>query len=554
MNKLEQFFNWAAKSVAKKEPENETLEPEKEAFFLPDRTNRGYGNYQSYSFDGAKNLGEAGPIIDWRLNKDGLRLRSWQSYIESEVTQTVITKLLTWVITGGLKLTSEPAKGVLESEGIKIDTLEFSKQAEQRFNLFRESEDSDYAGMTNLDTIANEAVLNAFVGGDCLVILRYDKVKGVNIQLLDGAHIRTPVTVAYSIQDSGICIRDGIEMDARGKHLAYWIVNEKNEPERIEAFGKKSGLRTAFLFKMNGYRLDEHRGMPLISVVLEKLKKMERYESATLASAEERAKIAYFIHNTKESTGESVLAGAYANATAFDDRDDVPTLDDGTILAKTIAVSTNKQVFNMPLDSELKALESDVELNYKDFYTTNIIAVCAAINMPYQVAFSLYEGNYSASRAALKDWENTIKILRKKIQVGFYQHIYNFWLEVEILNNKVDAPGYFMARMNGNSMIINAYRKARFVGVSVPHIDPLKEVAAMRLALGNNSDGMPLITLENATELLNQSESHENMLRFSEELKDAEKLGIKTSPPQPTSSVQVVNNNAPKKKKPIKKP
>lgn len=540
MNKLEKFFNWAAKSVADKEPE-------KEAFFRPDRSLGGYTNYQSYSFNGAKNLGEAGPIIDWRLDKDGLRARSWQSYIESEVTQTIMTKLLTWVITGGLKLTSEPSKYVLKQEGITVDTLEFSKQAEWRFNLFRESYDGDYSGMSNLDAIANEAVLNAFMGGDVLVIMRYDKQKGVNVQLVDGAHVRTPVTIAYSMQDNGIVIRDGIEMDAKGKHLAYWIVNEKNEPERIEAFGKKSGLRMSFLFKMNGYRLDEHRGMPLISVVLEKLKKLERYESATLASAEERAKIPYYIHNTKQATGESVLAGAYASATAFSDNEDIPVTNDGVALQKTIAASTNKMVFNMPLDSELKALETDVELNYKDFYTTNIIAVCAAIGMPYQVAFSLYEGNYSASRAALKDWENTIKILRKKIQFGFYQHIYNFWLEVQILNGKIDAPGYFMARMKDNTDVINAYCKCRFVGVSVPHIDPLKEVAAMRLALGNNSDGLPLMTLESATEILNQSESHDNLLQFADELKSAKELGIKTEPPAPIIGENPVLNKKKKK-------
>lgn len=521
MNKLEQFFNWASKKVSSKVDEPV-------AFYRPDRNRSGSGNYQVYSYDGSKNLGESGPIIDWHLDKDGLRLRSWQSYIESEVTQTIMTKLLTWVITGGLKLTSEPAKNVLKSEGINVDTLEFSKQVEQRFNLFKECEDGDFSGMTNIDDIANEAVLNAFVGGDVLVILRYDKVKGVNVQLIDGAHVRTPITMQYVVQDSNVQIKDGIEMNDKGKHLAYWVVDINGNPERIEAVGRKSGLRMAFLFKMNGYRLDEKRGVPLIATVLEKLKKLERYESATLSSAEERAKIAYFIKNTKNATGESVLAGAYAKASAFDEHDDIPVTDDGIALAKTIAASTNKQVFNMPLDSELKALESDVELNYKDFYTTNIIAVCAAINMPYQVAFSLYEGNYSASRAALKDWENTIKILRKKIQFGFYQHIYNFWLELEILNGKIDAPGYFMARMKGNQTIVNSYRKCRFVGVSIPHIDPHKEVAAVRLALGDNADGMPLMTLESATEILNQSESNDNLMQFADELKKSKALGIQT--------------------------
>jgi len=366
MDRLDKFYNWLRNS-------NKVVEPEtKEAFGRPDRSTSGYSNYHVYSFDGAKNLGEAGPIIDWRLDHSGLRLRSWQSYIESEVTQTVIGKLLTWVIAGGLKLTSEPAKYVLESEGVKVDTLEFSKQAEQRFNLFKESTDSDYKGMTNLDTIANEAVLNALVGGDVLVLLRYDKVTGVNVELIDGCHVRTPFNVAVP---DGVRIKEGIEMDAKGKHIAYWVIQEDNTFKRFESFGKKSNLRIAFLFKMNGYRLESERGIPLISVVLEKLKKLERYESATLASAEERAKVAYTIEHEKNSTGETPLASAYGKITAFDDNDDVPVLDDGTVLAKTIGVTTNKMVFNMPIDSKLKALDSDTELHYKDFYTTNIIAV-----------------------------------------------------------------------------------------------------------------------------------------------------------------------------------
>lgn len=542
MNKLEQFFTWAAKKTATKE------EPQALGTFgRPDRSSGNYTNVQVYSFDGSKNLGESGPIIDWRMSHEGLRLRSWQSYTESEVTQTIMGKLLTWVITGGLKLTSEPAKYVLQSEGVNVDTLEFSRQAEQRFNLFKECADSDYSSMTNLDVIANEAVLNALVGGDVLVIMRYDKATGVNVQLIDGAHVRNPYNV--SIEQEGVIIKDGIEIDVKGKHLAYWVLNDKNQFERVEAFGKKSGLRMAFLFRMNGHRLSTQRGIPLISVVLEKLKKLDRYESATLASAEERAKIAYTIEHKKNSTGETPLAAAFAKVSAFDGQDDVPVTDDGKVLANTIAVSTNKQVFNMPLDSELKALESKNELHYKDFYTTNIIAVCAAIGMPYQVAFSLYEGNYSASRAALKDWENTIKVLRKKIQTGFYQHIYNFWLEVEVLNGTIDAPGYFMSRLNGNKHIVNAYRKCRFVGVSVPHIDPLKEVAAMRLALGNNADGLPLTTLESATEILNGSESHDNVLQFAKELTDALNAGIKSEPTGSANQQKQEGSENSKKKK-----
>jgi hypothetical protein len=60
--------------------------------------------------------------------------------------------------------------------------------------------------------------------------------------------------------------------------------------------------------------------------------------------------------------------------------------------------------YNMPRDSELKEVQSKNELYFKDFYTVNVDLVCSSINMPPEVAMSKYNSNYSASRAALKDW------------------------------------------------------------------------------------------------------------------------------------------------------
>ena len=73
------------------------------------------------SFDGEKDSGEAGPILDYDLDYKGLRYRSWESYLSSEITQTVVRKYVTWIIGSGLKLQSEPVSLVLDSENIRND-------------------------------------------------------------------------------------------------------------------------------------------------------------------------------------------------------------------------------------------------------------------------------------------------------------------------------------------------------------------------------------------------------------------------------------------------
>ena len=40
-------------------------------------------------FDGEKNTGELGSLVKYELDYNGLRLRSWESYLSSEITQTV---------------------------------------------------------------------------------------------------------------------------------------------------------------------------------------------------------------------------------------------------------------------------------------------------------------------------------------------------------------------------------------------------------------------------------------------------------------------------------
>ncbi len=512
-------------------PVNISFDKEKIVSARHSGDNISYNNIFSVSYDGEKNLGEIGPIKNYLMDYDGLRFRSWQSYIESEISQIVLNKFAIWIVGSGLKLQAEPAKKVLESERIILKTENFNDITEARFNVFANSKLADYSNMVSLNSIGNTAFLNSIIGGDVLIVLRLIKNQ-VKIQLIDGAHIVSP----FGDQDSNgnkkgekNRIRNGIEISPKGEHIAYWVNTKHFKFERIKARGGKSGLKMAFIVYGGRYRLDNVRGIPMIATVLETLKKLERYKEATVGSAEERQKIVMQVLHDQSSTGENPFQGVMAKA--FDQdavTDHIPTDDVGNKLADTVAATTNKQVFNMPIGAELKALESKNELYFKDFYTVNINIVCAALGIPPEVALSKYDSNFSASRAALKDWEHTINVHRKRFSEQFYQPIYEFWLEIQILQNNIQAPGYLVAN---NNMVKEAYQIARFIGARVPHIDPVKEVEAVRKKLGDSAKDIPLTTVEAATEELNGGDSNSNIEQYAIELEKSKKLNIETSEP-----------------------
>lgn len=518
--------------------------PETPAPFIKTPTSNfsGGGQYNflfAYSYNGEKNLGEMGPVRNYKIDYDILRMRSWQSFIESEITQTVIKRYGTWMIGKHLKLQCEPMKTIFDVEGVKINIQEFCKIAEARFQIYRKSKMSDHSGMRTLDMIATSALINSIVGGDVLVVLRYEN-ENLTVQLIDGAHLQSPMYGSEWFPQelaNGNQIINGIEVNERKQHVAYWVRSggPSYKIERIPVRGSSSGMEMAFIVSGLEYRIDNMRTLPLIATVLETLKKLERYKEATIGSAEEVAKVSYQIIHKEYSDGSAPFQKTILKAHDIDAANtDIPVDSGGKEIANNIAASTNKQAFNMPVGSKVETLnQSNGQINFKDFYSVNIDIICASLGIPPDVAMSKYDKSFSASRAALKDWEHTLQVKRNEFALKFYQPIYNFWLEIEILKGKIQAPGYLQARMDNNQYLIEAFRNARWVGAPVPHIDPLKEVNAERMKLGKLGENLPLTTLEAATESLNGGESDSNLDQFALELESAKKLKLEVASEPP---------------------
>lgn len=526
MGKLEAIFNnvfsKGKKEITPVAEEITIIEKEK---YIPGQhppVIKGYLNTFTVSYSGEKTPGEMGPIKRYTPDYCALRNRSWQSYLDSEITQNVIKKFVLWVIGSGLNVQSEPDIEVLESEGIELNNDKFSRLIEARFRVFSKSKHSSHSGMENLHALAKKAKLNAIVGGDVLIISRVNN-GFVSFELKDGEHIQTPIGTSHIsvAKSNGNEIKHGVEISASGEHVAYYVRMSFGKFERIPAKIGISDFTTAWMWYGFEYRLDGVRGLPLTCAVLETLKKLDRYKEATVGSAEERAKIVLFVEHNDISTGENPLIKGIAqslNVGAVAD-ETLTTANTDDAIATRIAATTNKAAFNLNPGATLKSLDSKNDLYFESFIGVNIMHVCAAIGIPYEVAMSKYDSNFSASRAALKDWEHTINVNRNDATENFYQICYNNWLLIEILRGKVDAPGYLASLAENNIMAYEAYRKCRFTGSQVPHIDPVKEAMAERIKLGDYK--IPLTTAEASTEALSAGEYKKNVAKFIEEQKMA---------------------------------
>jgi capsid protein len=485
-----------------------------------------WGRAYAISFDGEKSYGEIGPVVSYTLDHAGLRYRSWDAYLTSEIARTVLDRFSMWVIDKGLKLQLQPATAVLLGENIQINTEQFNTVVESRFSVWAGSKMASFNGMHSLNELAKRAFKSANIGGDVLVILRYKSGK-LMVQLIDGSHMGTPVGLANVA--TGNRVVNGVEIDGDGKHIAYHIKDRTAGIVRIEAWSKSTGLRMAFMVYGSEYRMDDVRGVPIISTSLETLAKIERYKEAAVGSAEERQKIAFAIEHNQFSSGENPMANQLANLFDADGSDNgsaIPIDEQGQALAKTVSATTNKQAFNLPIGSKLMQLESKNEMFFKEFYETNANIICSALGIPPNVAFSIYNDSFSASRAATKDWEHTMEVKRSEFQSQFYVPILAMWLHTQILDFKIQAPGYINAFMSKNWMVIESYQRARFTGPMFPHVDPLKEAKAERVKLGTMADHIPLTNIERSTEILNGGDSESNIEQFGKEIELAKKNNI----------------------------
>jgi hypothetical protein len=380
-----------------------------------------------------------------------------------------------------------------------------------------------------------------------LIITRFNG-KNITVQLIDGYYVQNPFGVdnLQAIENRGNTVNKGVEKNSKGEIVAYHVMKDDLQSTRVLA-KSRSGRVMAWMFIGKNHKLADDRGRCAFASTIESIHHLDRFKDATITSAEEQNKIPYVIEHGQNSTGENPLTKSSA-AAAFSGKGTAPETSfdycESNDYANKIALMTDKSTINMPVDSKLARANFTSDIAYKDFFGSHADVVFAANNLPPEVAMDKFGGAYSGSRAAIKAWEHLIFTDRETLMTEqFYKPIYIFWLEMMVAMGKIEAPGFLDAIDAGNNVVVEAYANSRFIGVNVPHIDPLKEIKAARERLGKNYENVPLTTGEQETEIMNAGDFAENIKIAEDEIQIADDAGFGSMLEQPIQSTGLDNAN-----------
>src|SRR5690606_32475242 len=96
-------FNLFGKKEIKQAPPLNPIFDPFSSTFMPDSAG-GWSPFPSVAFDGEKNAGEMGNVINLFPDYDSLRYRAYEAYLREDVVKSIVSKFFRFVIGNGLIL------------------------------------------------------------------------------------------------------------------------------------------------------------------------------------------------------------------------------------------------------------------------------------------------------------------------------------------------------------------------------------------------------------------------------------------------------------------
>jgi lambda family phage portal protein len=429
----------------------------------------GFG-YTNSNFNGEKFIGGFGPTSIYNTDYRTLRERSEQLFTDNLFASGIITRFVTQEVNTGISLEATPLRTVL---GLTDDYIEdWAERVEDLHKIWEWNKDlCDYSRMRTYGEILAEIRAESLVTGDILVVLRTNSVGLPCIQTISGALIDTPAT---RLTDSAVI--HGVEVDSSGEHTGYFILQEDGTYKRLAA-RSANGRRKAWLVYGSKKRMDATRGVPLLSIVLQSLKEIDRYRDAALRKAVINSILAMFIKRELPGVvGTTPISGGAVKRSLAE-----TTSPDGSKREFALAGQIPGMVFeNLAPGEEPVGFDSKgTDINFPEFQNAVIDAIAWSMGMPPSKLKLAYSSNYSASQAELNDFKTLVNMDRTLLASSVCQPFYEEELAAYVASGKVDAPGYLESYLNPKKYdIYGAWVYAEWSGVVQPSTDLLKVTKA----------------------------------------------------------------------------
>jgi len=380
MVKLSDLAFWKKSSPAVKAPRSDTT-----MVALDDLDPFAYSGqisqdpWRNSIFDGGKFAGGYGPTDILHIDYWTLRQRSAELFNSNLYARGLIRRLITNEINTGLTPEACPDENII---GVPEDSLnEWTETVENRFNIWAKNPGvCDWKLKNTFGAIQRIARAEALVSGDVLVVLRQSqKTKLPMTQLISGNLIRTPVLSKNFKLRAGHSVSHGVELDRQERVVAFWVKQTNGDYKRLPAFGEKSGRRIAWLVYGTDKRLDDLRGQPLLSLVLQSLKEIDRYRDSTQRKAVINSLFAMQVTKDGDKIGTLPIQGGAV-------RKDSATVTDSDGINRTFNLSSHLPgmvVDEMQTGEEIKLLGGQgTDEKFGTFESAVIQAVFQIITAP----------------------------------------------------------------------------------------------------------------------------------------------------------------------------
>ncbi|HET9954166.1 MAG TPA: phage portal protein [Polyangiaceae bacterium] len=438
-----------------------------------------------------------------------LRQRSAQLFQTNLYARGIIRRLVTNEINTGLHLEATPEEALL---GREEDSLaDWAEDVENRFALWSEEPTvCDNREQLTFGALQALARLEALVCGDVLVVLRQDQRTGLpRVQLISGAAVQTPWP---QVNRPGARIVEGVELDSLDRHVAYWIAQEDGTFKRLPAWGEKTGRRLAWLVYGTERRLDEVRGQPLLALVLQSLREIDRYRDSTQRKATINSLLAVWIKKTSDKPSTRPLTGGGAMR-----RGVVETQDSTGTAPRTYRIA--EHIPGLVLDELQQGEEPQpfsshgTDERFGTFEEAIVQGIGWALEIPPEILRLTYSSNYSASQAAINEFKMYLNKTRNQWGKAFCQPIYCDWLLSAALLRDIEAPGYLEGWRNpGQYVVVGAWSSADWTGHIKPAVDQSKLVGGYKEMVAEG-----FITRDRASRELTGTKYSKNVAKLARE-------------------------------------
>jgi lambda family phage portal protein len=452
---------------------------------------KGTGHYLNTfepAFDGAS---RGRRLANWWATRAGPNASLTYALEELRARSRDLTRKTPWAA-GGLDTWVANLVGTGIVPEPKSPDKEWRSAVKENFKLWAAESDADgvlpYWGQQAL------AVRSMVEAGECF-IRRRRRFSG------DGLHVPLQLQLLEpdllpvnwnTVAPSGNRIVNGIELDAIGRRVAYWLY--RTHPGEYAVMGTVDGASlvavpaSEILHVYRPLRPGQLRGYPWLASVIAMLRDMLEYSDAELVRKKFAAMITAFI-TTSETAPEDTL-NAKTGATAGNGNvDPGPGIASGTLEPGTTQVL-------MPGEDVKFSEAAEVGQSYEPFMRTTLRAIFVGWGLTYEQGTGDLSGvNFSSIRAGLNEFKRRCEALQQHIIAAqICQAVIDWWIPEAILAGVLPMPA-------GYGQNPRPWHACAHVAPGWRYVNPKDEVAAQIAAIRGGVTSRRQVVAENGDDV-----------------------------------------------------